>query len=552
LKDERGLTVRELAEDAELGLILLSGRRAGAPPRLLDQRVLCVHHSDLKEPEAYLGFGGVLITHGEQLAKGVKAAQAYLFRIAQRQTVALVVGVGEYLDHVDPAVVDYAHGKRMVVFEVPETVSFRTIAAYVSDSLASTEMHRLRRLLAMHEELVRLLIEQRSMGELAARISTILGMAIVLFDNEGHVLATGGRLKRGGLTEGRVWSLYQAHAHDAGPIGVLEAGDATVCLYPVKTRASVERVLAAVPLRREVSEFDEMALSFARQLVALDLLRSRESAAHRARVREGLVRSFLLEERPTEELAFRLRDEGIDLDALWRVVVFAADSPDALRAPSTSANPAEQAGGVAGIVEQAFERQGMSSVALLHEDALIALIFSGSLPGESVHAAVAAVALQLDEICGKVGMVAGASMPRVGVGASGRMLRQAWECVQLARDTRLAGDGVALFDEVGARYRILAGQSRETLVSLSERFVQPLVEYDRAHSTRLLETARALLSHGLSSSETAAALYVHRNTLGKRLSRIEALTGLRLASMDDVMELYVALRAAELTGMDEL
>jgi DNA-binding PucR family transcriptional regulator len=82
--------------------------------------------------------------------------------------------------------------------------------------------------------------------------------------------------------------------------------------------------------------------------------------------------------------------------------------------------------------------------------------------------------------------------------------------------------------------------------------LQPLVEYDRAHSTRLLETARALLAHGLSPSETAAALYVHRNTLGKRLARIEALTGLRLASIDDVMELYVALRASELTGMDGL
>lgn len=549
--NEQLLTVRELAEEAELGLVLLSGKKVGDQSVALGQPVLGIHHSDLDDPTPYMGFGGVLITHGEQLAKGTRAAHRYLSRIAERQTVALVVGVGECLDHVDSVLVDYALKKGVVVFEVPETVSFRTIFAYVNDALASTEMHHLRRLLALHEQLVRLLVEQRSMEELSARISMILDMAILLFDNGGKVLASGGDLQRCGLTEGSVWELYESHAHDLGPTGAMQLGDTTVCLYPVEIHASVERVLAAVPLRHAISQFEEMALSFTRQLVALDLLRSRESAAHRARIRAGLLRSFILGERPPEELAARLRDEGIDLEVPWRIAVFATDPPQALSALSAHVDLTEHAGGVNGLVEQVFERHGVPCVAVLHEDALVVLASFGDLGSARAHGMVAALMPRLEEICGNARVVAGVSVPGVGAGASSRKLRQARESAQLANDAELAGDRVVLFDEVGTRYRLLAGQSREMLVSLSERLVRPLVEYDRKHATRLLETVRAFLANGLSSSGTAAALHVHRNTLAKRLHRIEKLTGLSLASMDDVIELYVALRAAELTGMDE-
>jgi len=47
--------------------------------------------------------------------------------------------------------------------------------------------------------------------------------------------------------------------------------------------------------------------------------------------------------------------------------------------------------------------------------------------------------------------------------------------------------------------------------------------------------------------ETAEALYIHRNTLHKRLRRIEELLDVRLDVMDDIVEIFVALRASDLT-----
>ena len=49
-------------------------------------------------------------------------------------------------------------------------------------------------------------------------------------------------------------------------------------------------------------------------------------------------------------------------------------------------------------------------------------------------------------------------------------------------------------------------------------------------------------------NDAAPALYVHRNTLHKRLRRIEELLDVRLDRMDDLLEVYAGLLASDLVG----
>ncbi len=76
----------------------------------------------------------------------------------------------------------------------------------------------------------------------------------------------------------------------------------------------------------------------------------------------------------------------------------------------------------------------------------------------------------------------------------------------------------------------------------------PLLEYDARRHTHLLDTLRTLLDNHYAVQPTAAALYIHRNTLLKRLRRIETLLGVDLTDIDDLMELYLGLRALQLVG----
>ena len=53
----------------------------------------------------------------------------------------------------------------------------------------------------------------------------------------------------------------------------------------------------------------------------------------------------------------------------------------------------------------------------------------------------------------------------------------------------------------------------------------PLQRYDQRHGTQLLDTVEALASHGGSIVSASEFLFIHRNTLRQRLSRIQGLIG---------------------------
>jgi len=69
----------------------------------------------------------------------------------------------------------------------------------------------------------------------------------------------------------------------------------------------------------------------------------------------------------------------------------------------------------------------------------------------------------------------------------------------------------------------------------------PLRRYDEEHHGDLLRTLDAYLRHSGNSTQTADALYIHRNSLRYRLARIQALTTLDLDDAEARLALQVAL-----------
>ena len=57
----------------------------------------------------------------------------------------------------------------------------------------------------------------------------------------------------------------------------------------------------------------------------------------------------------------------------------------------------------------------------------------------------------------------------------------------------------------------------------------------------LLSTLAAFLRYNLSIKDTAAALFIHRNTLLHRLKKISAVTGLNPADFNDAFKLKLAM-----------
>jgi hypothetical protein len=106
------------------------------------------------------------------------------------------------------------------------------------------------------------------------------------------------------------------------------------------------------------------------------------------------------------------------------------------------------------------------------------------------------------------------------------------------------GDPVVHWTELGAYRTILRLAHADDTQAAVPASVRALLEASDAAS--LVPTLEAYLDHAGDARATAHALFLHRSTLYKRLSRIEEIAGVSLRSGDDRLELHLGLRVRRL------
>ena len=83
--------------------------------------------------------------------------------------------------------------------------------------------------------------------------------------------------------------------------------------------------------------------------------------------------------------------------------------------------------------------------------------------------------------------------------------------------------------------------------AIHERFIAPLIARGETGET-ILDTVERYLAMRGQLGDTAAALYVHPNTVRYRIGRFEALTECSLQDVEDLVEVWWALQLRRLQG----
>jgi PucR family transcriptional regulator, purine catabolism regulatory protein len=91
-------------------------------------------------------------------------------------------------------------------------------------------------------------------------------------------------------------------------------------------------------------------------------------------------------------------------------------------------------------------------------------------------------------------------------------------------------------------------RGQPALPGFLDRVLEPLEAHDRRHRSQFVATLDAYFAHRERRAETARALHLQRQSLYKRLARIEALLGGSLADPDLRLALHMALRARRALG----
>lgn len=89
------------------------------------------------------------------------------------------------------------------------------------------------------------------------------------------------------------------------------------------------------------------------------------------------------------------------------------------------------------------------------------------------------------------------------------------------------------------------------LSQFADQTLAPLRRYDEAKNTDLVTTLRAYFAHDLHTAKTAAALFVHPNTVGLRLKKIESLLDVSLSRPDALLQVKAALMTDDVLALKE-
>jgi PucR family transcriptional regulator, purine catabolism regulatory protein len=567
------LTVSELLSD--LDVRLLTGESATDVP------VRWVHISEIEDPTPWLSGGELLLTTGMQLDTAERQ-RAFVTRLADHHLAGLGFGTGFAHADVPPALVQAAAEREFPVFEVPYDVPFIALTEAAFTQLVNEQYAVLRRALAAHERLERVVLSERGLDALASTLSTQIGAAVLVCDARGKPLVSKEfrrALDPDAITqlqselysrrrEARAFLPNHGDLADralALPVAADGGGGGDLSRSGERTP---EAWLVAIKDSGPLSDFDRLTLHQAVMIVALELLRGRAAGDTERRLAGDVLAGLAQGELTGTELVRRLEPFGID----QTVASIAVQRPDGWRGGPGAIEDALSAGlrddGVRCLVAS-VDTFTYALVAGMEEEELFAL-------ARSVAARLTVLRTGSDYATASRTSEQGAEPLRVGVGravaaADARRSFHEARCAAQALALGVVGEPdraivngsggahrnslspagavrVATYKELGSFQLLLSLQDDEALRLFCDSILGPIEAGDGHYGGELMRSLEAFIEENGQWERAAKRLYCHRHTLRYRIRRVEELTGRDLSSARDRIEFWLAIRGRELVA----
>lgn len=501
-------TIRDLLESCEFDCTLLAGE-AG-----VGNEITWAHVNEMRDPTAWLVGGELVMSTGIVMPPEPEEQVAYIRRLAVKKVAGLALGDSNInkLDVVPLADALLAEAEQLgfPIILVSGGTPFVPIIQRVAVANRDMLHRRLTRRLAVYETLNDAVISYRSISSLMRRLSEVSGYDIWIVTPGGKPFFTDSEPPPFSLVEldiKRILLDEQAQV----PRRLHASDDDPVFAVPILARHRPAGVLLARPLDDDLADSLILNhLSAIMSLVAVDELRERE----------------------------RLRRDGAE--ALTRLLVAAeAGSLTSIGDPFEARSGARYCFVSILLSDDADGWDDLHNS--LSEEDFAHVITRGS--GRAAAVVELAPDTSVEALC----HVWSQALPTCVVGISAELPPET-EMLAARRQARWAlqcavalGVGVQHYAEARPPGWLLPDTSGLEL--LVDQLLQPLHSHDERTGSELHRTLTVFLEENRSWKAASQRLFIHRQTLIHRIKRIEQLTGRRLHSIDDVCDLWLALKA---------
>lgn len=385
--------------------------------------------------------------------------------------------------------------------------------------VAEEGAHSFQRAARLHDQLTRLVLEGGTVEQVAEALASVAKSPVHVLDTDGTVIATEADREAPATVLPDLDPATEESRRSGHCVAVQIATDEWLHVAALGTRESRFGALV-LESTTTLDEPDRRNLERTAHIVSLLFFRRQAIVEAEERVHGELFKELVTGGALTEQQQLLAQARGIDLTQPHVCVAVnrTTGRPLDLRWAVTSL--ARTLGGLGG-------EHGGGAAALV--------------PADSAQAVAAGVHEALARDIG-AGLVICAGRPVLPLsGDLGDQMRRAARCAGLVR--ALGRDDAAVTTEELGLYSLLFDTDRaEDLSNFLDATLGPLLTYDTTKHGALIKTVKAYFEHDTNVARTARALYVHTNTVIKRLSRVENLLGADWHASERGLQLRMAVQ----------
>lgn len=457
--------------------------------------------------------------------------------------IAGVVVIGEPV----PVVVEAAEQAGVPLLALSESSDIRPLERTALSLLLDRGTGLVQRAAQLYRQLTVLSAENAGLGAMAALIGRATGKTVLMQDKRLAILAAWFAPEMASLRETiEGWVVAPANLPEelrdrkraAQRQDILDQPlpmeNLTRWIAPIIVKGIARGFFSLIATRDTLTPFDHSVVERSAAACALEMAKAKAVSEAEKRVRGTFVDALLAGSLSLSEAAQWARRNGYNPDGQHAAVVvdWAKENHPSYRRLETLVH------GVVNSFEPGALVQGRENEVV---------IFSRLEPRQGVESA-----RRLADNIRRQASAESANDPlAIGIGRPAAALlglrdsyKEARQALSMAR--RLADPNPLYFGELNVYRLLFQLEDSPELAAFCQEIIGTLTEYDRAQGTDLIETLTAYFAHKGNLSQTAEALFVHRNTLLYRMERIREISGLDLDNPETRLSIQLALRAHRL------
>jgi purine catabolism regulator len=479
---------------------------------------------------------------GDVLLLPASSLNAELFNRVRNRNLAAVLLIGDASlpQEFDPG--------DLIVICIAETLSdIQEIQRRMLTILINQRSALIERGVKIHAQLSQLEAEGMGLVSLVQAMYEISSRGILIQDKRGHILSEHSSPTLSGIWKdvleklGSLESLpeFLIDRKRAGSQGTIFSqkipGGLERLIAPIIVKEMARGYLSIVGLENELDDLDHLVIEQGRLVCAIEMARNKAIREAEKRLEGDLLSALLQDNLSPREASLWVQTMGLDLSQAHVALRFAWDSP----------SPPSQRR-LATIVNGEFARLGLRVIVNAMGNEIICFC---QVPAEMKRPepALALGKAVLDQATREYPEIPA----RCGIGAMAQelqdwrvSLRQAGQALEMAR--RLEERKPLFYSDLSVYRLLFQLEYSPELIAFRQETLGALLAYEGV--SELIHTLEAYFEHNGNLSQTAEALFIHRNTLIYRMERIAAITDLDLDNAEDRLKLQLALHIYRMKG----